>query len=85
MWQRRKKKSKGILIDKSTELNTNQKAELPGEETLDNRLIQECFHWFILLTWSGTMIWNYDNWVKIYALEPFTTNSTEIYKATEIK
>lgn len=30
----KKKKSKILLIDKSTELNTNQKAELLGDETL---------------------------------------------------
>ena len=31
------------------------------------------------------MIWNHVNWVKIYALEHFTTNSSEVYESTEIK
>lgn len=35
---------KVILIDKSTELNTNCKAELPEDKISDSRLIKECFH-----------------------------------------
>lgn len=41
--EKKVKKSTGILNDKSTELNANQKTKLPGDKTLDGRLIEECF------------------------------------------